>query len=215
MSLPIIRSALGHDFRHALRRALRHITHVSLNRRSPAFLGLKLSLMGALLAVGCAQPTETKKPKLQASAPSTVQAFDLNGDGKPDAWRHYKRVKGEKVLTLKEFDFNFDGRKDLKRHYNDEGQVERDEMDMDFDGRVDMVSHYQDNRLVRKELSTRGDEKPEVFKEYKDGELYYLEGDKDGDGTLDMWSYFKKGKMVRQGVDNNGDGKPDHWIPFE
>jgi hypothetical protein len=197
-------------------------THAQLSTQ-PALYGLLRAFLRpslvALFAITAActgaEQAKTTKPTLTSRGPVTIQKFDLNGDGKPDAWRHYKQIKGERVLTMKRFDFNFDGRIDLKRHYTDEGQVDYDEMDMDFDGRTDLVSRYENNKLVRKELNTRGDEKPEVFKEYKDGELYYMEGDKDGDGKLDMWSYFKKGKMVREGYDRNGDGQPDDWKHFD
>jgi hypothetical protein len=176
------------------------------------YMFLCLSPLVGLIGCGSSQPKTLNGPQqLSPQASNTEQTFDLNGDQKPDAWRYYKVVNGQKKLTQKSFDFNFDGKVDLKRHYNDKNKVTFDEADMDFDGTFDMKSFYLNDVIERKELNIRGDEKPDVFKYYKSGKISYLEGDRDADGTLDYWEYYRDGKLVRRGRDRDGDGKPDHW----
>ena len=53
-----------HTIRHALGQPLKHRVIAKLRQRSSSTspFGLKLSLLGALLTFGCAQPAETKKP---------------------------------------------------------------------------------------------------------------------------------------------------------
>lgn len=178
-----------------------------------------LILSGGLLAA-CTKQVETSKPiPKRPSGIRNVQPFDVNGDGKTDAWRYYKMVDGKQVLARKEFDLNFDGRKDLARFYDESGAVERDEMDMDFDGRTDMICYYEGNKVVRKELMTvRGSKTANAaltLKEYKKTGVNYLESDQDGDGTKETFFYFKEGRIVRKGKDTNGDGQPDEWIETE
>lgn len=186
----------------------------------------QLSILGVMSLVilnfgiftACTQKVDVKKTVYKPYVAKKIQPFDVNGDGKNDAWRHYKFIDGKKILTHKVFDLNFDQRKDLRRFYNDSGEVLRDEMDMDFDGVFDVVCFYEGNQLVRKELMTlRGKSADSVLmlKEYKDGSVNYVESDQDHDGVKDTFFYFKEGRIVRRGFDENRDGKPDRWIDLE
>jgi len=174
-----------------------------------------IQLLTLLLLWGCGSgPVSTKieGPRQLTPKNESEQSFDLNGDEKPDVWRHYVQKGKNKILSHKVFDLNFDGKPDFKRVYTPAGKVVRDELDMDFDGDVDRIVYYKDNRLERKEVSLQGDERPEVFKYYnKKGKLYYLEGDRDADSVLDYWEYYRDGKLARRGHDRNKDGKPDYW----
>jgi len=185
----------------------------------PSSLGaVSALLLSAGLLVACTQKVETKKPLPKRPSVDTVQPFDVNGDGRSDAWRHYKLVDGKKVLARKEFDLNFDGRKDLARFYTETGAVERDEMDMDFDGRVDMICYYEGNKVVRKELLTNRGKTANAtltLKEYKQTGVNYLESDQDGDGKKETFFYFKEGRIVRRGIDTTGDGQPNQWEELE
>ena len=176
---------------------------------------LQVLLFAASALWGCG----SEAPKKQVQGPRQLtpkneseQSFDLNGDDKPDVWRHYVQKGKDKILSHKVFDLNFDGKPDFKRVYTPDGKVVRDELDMDFDESVDRVIYYKNNRLDRKEVSLQGDERPEIFKYYdKKGNLYLLEGDRDADSVLDYWEHYRDGKLVRRGHDHDKDGKPDHW----
>ena len=182
---------------------------------TPLVVRLTLLLLTTLCLGGCggeANQKQVQGPRQLTPKNESEQSFDLNGDLKPDVWRHYTQKGKDKILSHKVFDLNFDGRPDFKRVYTEAGKVVRDELDMDFDGTFDRIIYYKDNRLERKEVSLQGDKRPEVFKYYnKKGKLYYLEGDRDADSVLDYWEYYRDGKLARRGHDRNKDGKPDSW----
>jgi hypothetical protein len=86
----------------------------------------------------------------------TKKAFDLNGDGKPDAYEYYKRGKDEAgkpsdKLVRKEFDLNGDGKIDFWRWYDDKEQLEKESSDEDFDGKVDVTTHYAKGERVKED----------------------------------------------------------------
>src|SRR5947209_20528244 len=67
------------------------------------------------------------------------KSFDLNGDGKPDAYEIYRKVKDEKGkestrLVRKEFDLNGDGKIDFWRWYDEKEAVEKEANDLDING---------------------------------------------------------------------------------
>ena len=76
-----------------------------------------LGLLLILSACGSQKDSKglTGPKEMKSTSPKTKQAFDLNGDNRPDAWRHYIQKDGKKHLSYKSFDFNFDGRVDLAR----------------------------------------------------------------------------------------------------
>ena len=156
-----------------------------------------------------------QKSSSTATAPAVStpleQALDLNRDGKEDVWRYFKEVDGERIIQRKEFDLNFDSKVDFKRFYSSKGLLIREEMDPLFTGQFSLKIYYENQKLVRKERSIMGDERPEVFKYYKQGVMYYLEHDRNGDGVLDGWEYYREGQLVRLGFDQNQDGEPDFW----
>ena len=163
--------------------------------------------------IGCGSKPEVKtRPSLVAATSKPLeQIFDLNRDGKEDAWRYFKEIEGERVIQKKEFDLNFDGKVDFRRFYSKKGILIREEMDPYFLGVFTLKTYYEDQKLIRKERSLEGDERPEVFKYYKKGVMYYLEHDRNADGVLDGWEYYREGQLVRLGFDRDGDGQPDFW----
>jgi hypothetical protein len=186
-------------------------------------LGVNCVLLYALCIIMCLMTltlsgcgsSPQKKATSSSSIPSSKpleQALDLNRDGKEDAWRYFKDVDGERIIQRKEFDLNFDGEVDFKRLYSPTGQLISEEMDPLFvGGQFSLKTYYEDQKLVRKERSLIGDERPEVFKYYKGGVMYYLEHDRNGDGVLDGWEYYREGQLVRLGFDQDQDGQPDFW----
>ena len=179
-------------------------------------LVITLGLCTLISAYGGSPATQEVKGPNEVSLNKTEQSFDMNGDSKPDVWRKYVQKGKVKILASKSFDLNFDSKVDFKRFYTEKGKVLRDEMDMDFDGTYDRTIYYKNNVIDRKEASLKGDEKPEVFTYYKDGQLEYIAGDSDADGTADYFQYYnKEGRLIRRGFDDNGDGVPDRFIRLE
>ncbi len=178
-------------------------------RPSPIPLVGALLVCALLLACGGPQKGADQVPDRKGG-----QAFDLDGDGVPDAWTFSAKVAGRTVVRRKEFDLDFDGKVDVWRFFDAREEVQREQMDMDRDGKPDVTSVYAGGALVRKELDLEGDARPDVFKYYEGGVLVRLEGDGDGDGRVDYWEYYKDGRLTRTGSDEDGDGRPDpdKWI---
>jgi uncharacterized cupredoxin-like copper-binding protein len=145
-----------------------------------------------------------------------VKSFDLNGDGKADAYEHYKRTKdadGKPVdrLVSKEFDLNFDGKVDRQLFYNDREELEREADDTNFDGKVDVVSYYQRGQVVRTERDLDAEGKPHTWVYYDRGHIERKERDLLRHGKPDYWEYWENGVIDRIGYDKNGDGVIDLW----
>ena len=89
-------------------------------------------LIVSLLFFGCGG---SQLEESEALKPTSAEEVDLNGDGKPDAWKHFTRRDGKLIMVKKEIDLNIDGKIDVWRHYDENGAPVKDEMDMDFDGK--------------------------------------------------------------------------------
>src|SRR6185437_9819006 len=135
---------------------------------SLARLLLATAVLSTLAAIACSSTDSAKKPDGNASAadaggptrladdgfdPSccTKREFDLNKDGKPDAYQFVKVVDGEPVIIRKENDVNFDGKIDLVRIMNEKGELSEERLDNDFDGKIDLVVFFEKGIIVRKE----------------------------------------------------------------
>ena len=115
-------------------------------------------LIFPLFAIGCGGAPKTPVQDVKASSAEEV---DLNGDGKPDAWKHFIRKEGKLIMVKKEIDLNIDGKIDVWRHYDETGAPVRDEMDMDFDGQIDSTALYADGKIIRKEIDLAFDKTPD------------------------------------------------------
>jgi hypothetical protein len=93
-----------------------------------------------------------------------VTAIDLNGDGKPDAWKLF--VKD--TLVCKKVDLNFDGKLDMLVHYAPDGQPRLEEMDFDFDGRIDQWVLYDKGKRACQAMDLDGDGKIDSWRRYAD-----------------------------------------------
>lgn len=170
----------------------------------------------------------------ERSASAVIERIDVNGDMKPDVFKHYALVeqpggdgKGAKVqlkaLVRKEIDVNFDQRIDIVEYYKGgpgKEVKEREEYDLDFDGRVDEVKRYEDGTLKEVQLDLGFDGKIDTWMFYqmtkneegKDvNRLYERRRDQNGDGSVDVWEYYVKGQLQKVGTDTNGDGTPDQF----
>jgi hypothetical protein len=142
----------------------------------------------------------------------TVREFDLNRDGKPDAYQFVKVVQGEQVVVRKENDVNFDGRIDIIRILSDRGELVEERFDGDFDGRIDVVVFFEKGAIVRKERDTNFDQKTDVWVYFEGGNIAREEADLNYDGRVDYWEYFEGGRLDRVGIDRDNDGTVDEWL---
>jgi hypothetical protein len=185
---------------------------------------------GAAVAAGSPSGSEVQEER---SASAIVEKIDLNGDRKPDVFKHYQladevgadgKSKGQrKVLVRKEIDVNFDQRHDIVEFYrgvSGKEIKEREEYDLDFDGRVDEIRKYKDGNLEEMQLDLGFDGKIDTWKFYQmtkteDGKdvnrLVEQRRDQNSDGTVETWEYFVNGTLQRIGRDTNGDGQPDQF----
>jgi hypothetical protein len=144
--------------------------------------------------------------------PDGVEGRDINGDGKPDIFKHFKKVGDQQVIVKREADLNADGTIDTVRQYNLKGQPIEEEMDLDFDGKKDVKRFFEDGKLVREEFDLDYDGKSDLSKFYEAGMLIRKEQDSKLNGKVDLWEYYdEKGKLERIGVDHDGDGEIDAW----
>jgi len=144
------------------------------------------------------------------SAELVLEEVDLDRDGRPDVYNHYReRTRAPRLLVRKEVDVNRDGALDMVSYFDDQGDLEREEMDRDFDGRFDWVDHYRGGQRAMSEYDTSSDGFPDVFDYYEEGQIAYKERDTDADGTIDYWELYRDGRVVRTARDVDGDGEVD------
>jgi hypothetical protein len=156
-------------------------------------------------------PTRLADDGFDASCCSKRE-FDLNKDGKPDAYQFVKVVDGDQVIVRKENDVNFDGKIDLVRNLSDKGELAEERLDNDFDGRIDLVVFFEKGVIVRKEYDTNFDNKIDMWRYFDKGTIAREEADLNYDGKVDYWEYFEGGKLDRVGIDRDSDGNVDEWI---
>jgi hypothetical protein len=187
---------------------------------------MRLSTFSLIFAAATLLPackTAPKKPVMAEVAteedgapevvlPDGVVGMDINGDGKPDIFKHYKVVGEKKVIVKRESDLNADGKIDMVRLYNIKAQPTQETVDLDFDGNKDVVRTFDEGKLVREAFDMNLDGTPDLTKFFEDGALIRKEQDSKFDGKVDYWEYFdEKGKLERIGVDHDGDGEIDAW----
>src|SRR5690349_8708970 len=137
---------------------------------------LGLSILIPVLLAGCShkQQLAPGENDLGGGVTETVngdevkKAFDLNGDGKPDAYEVYKKYKDEKGkeatrLVRKEFDLNGDGKIDFWRWYDDKEQLEKEANDLDFNGSVDTVTYYEKGEKTKEERDFDAQNQPHTW----------------------------------------------------
>ena len=188
-----------------------------MTRRSSMFLfGLALWACGSSgKTQGPAKP-EAQFLGMEIIGETSVEKYDLNGDGTPDLFKIYV-VRGPKddpakrtqLLGRQDLDLDFDGDIDVRRHFNEQGTVVREEMDLDFDGKFDAVDYYSEGVLYRRDMALNFEGKPSIVKFYTANKLVRKERDTNGDGKIDTVEFYENGKIVRIGVDKDGDEKPD------
>ena len=193
-----------------------------------------LAVVAALAAVGCshAPPTDSSSNSGAVTGAVIMQdngeyrkAFDLNGDGKPDAFEYYAQAKDDKGvvqkdkegkpligrLLRKEFDLNLDGKVDFWRWYDEKEHVTKEAVDKDFDGKVDRISYFEKQQRVKEEAEFDAEQKPHKWIHYEKNAIAEVERDLHGTGKPDYFEYWEGGVIDRIGIDRKGTGTVDFW----
>jgi hypothetical protein len=183
--------------------------------------GIAIAVACCALAVACGSSDMDKGPAkpeaqllgLEIVGETSVERYDLNGDGKPDLFKIYviREGDGDKktLLGRQDLDLDFDGDVDVRRYFNEQGTVVREEMDLDFDGQFDAIDYYSDGNLYRRDMALNFEGKPSIIKYYSANKLTRKERDTNADGKIDTVEFFEDGKLIRTGYDRDGDEKPD------
>ena len=108
---------------------------------------------------------------------------DLNHDEKIDIVYHYDQAG---VLTFEEFDLDFDGKFEAWTYYQG-GQKVREDRDINYDGRPDLSEYYEGGRKVRVEVDSNHDGKIDQWEYYENGKLDRIGYDTTGQGRADKW----------------------------
>jgi hypothetical protein len=121
---------------------------------------------------------------------------------------------GTKVefMTCKQVDFDHDGRKDWVVAYNRKGLPLYEKADFDYDGKWDMSAVFDPKTgiVAEVERDTDFDGKFDVKEVYdSSGALTSVRRDRNGDGQPDLWEQYKDGQLLAILYDDDYDGKVD------
>lgn len=128
----------------------------------PAAFAVILLALFVLFQMG--RSRQDSRPSVHSSG-TTYE--DLNDDGRPDVWWHYR--KG--VLYMSESDHNFDGKVDAVYSLTSTGLVKESRIDMNFDGLFEMRGYHESGILSRSEIDVTSDAFPDIVYEFDRGSL--------------------------------------------
>lgn len=81
-------------------------------------------------------------------------------------------------------------------------------------GRADQWTNHVDNGDYQVLIDTNGDQRPDVVKTYRNGQLVQVEQDRNFNGSVDLVQQFSRGLLVREVHDDDFDGKPESIWTF-
>ena len=82
------------------------------------------------------------------------------------------------------------------------------------DGRADQWLKRIDAGEYQVLLDTNGDQRPDVIKTYRNGQLVQVERDRNFNGAVDLVQQYSQGQLVREVHDDDFDGKPESIWTF-
>lgn len=121
---------------------------------------------------------------------------------------------GTKVefMTCKQADFDHDGRKDWVVALDRKGTRLYEEADLDFDGKWDLFKTFDPKTGLVSEVERDTDfdgkfDEQEIYDSA--GQLSSIRRDRNGDGKPDVWEQYRDGQLIEILYDDNFDGKVD------
>lgn len=124
-------------------------------------------------------------------------------------------TKKNDQIIIKRMDTDDDGIFDVEDEFNSVGLLIRESIDSNKDGIYDDHYYYKSDLLVKEELDTNYDKKPDVWVTFNynpDNSMKecIIERDSNFDGKIDEWHYSDdKRRIIRVEKDTNFDGKVD------
>ena len=114
--------------------------------------------------------------------------IDRNKDGMPDRWIEARQNGGQSISS----DNNYDGKIDYSLEIDEFGNKVHEETDFNLDGSMDDFYFYSNGVLIRQEIDTNYDNKPDVWIYLEKG-IYIIkvERDKNFDGIIDYTKQYK------------------------
>jgi antitoxin component YwqK of YwqJK toxin-antitoxin module len=95
----------------------------------------------------------------------------------------------------------------------------RREVDTKGNGKPDTSFYYDNDRIAREERDESGEGRVTYRATYENGHLAKVEKDTNNSGKINLWLYYdtaKDGEVVtKEERDLNGDGVPDLWSYYE
>jgi len=82
------------------------------------------------------------------------------------------------------------------------------------DGRADQWLNRVDAGNYQVLIDTNGDQRPDVIKTYRNGQLVQVERDRNYNGAVDLVQQYSQGLLVREVHDDDFDGKPESIWTF-
>ncbi len=194
------------------------------SRRGFASVAIAAAVAMAAIVAGCgdsakkpANPGDAKAPvevrsitvdhEACAEGGNRVEAYDADGDGKPDVRKVFSANGRELCRTT---DLNHNGQPELYEYYGPSGDTRRREASYVESGEVTSIEYFEGGKRVRRELDTTGQHRIDTW-DYFDpasGKRTKRERDINGDGRIDQWWQWDGDKLTIA-IDKTGDGRPD------
>ncbi|MBI2927189.1 MAG: DUF2007 domain-containing protein [Verrucomicrobia bacterium] len=139
-----------------------------------------------------------------------VEEYDLNDDGRPDAWWIYRKGQCERI----EQDRNYDGKPDSWDFYP-EGEHSQTQTDDDFDGKPDGWHAYTNDVVSESKLDVDSNGRPDVTYRYKAGVVTEAAWT-GGEGSIVLHrQVFQDGVLHESFIDKDGDGVFDEKVEYD
>jgi len=174
-----------------------------------------LIVVCALLVGGCdgsTRPTNKLEPIYnKKTGKLELLKYDSDGDGKFDTVSY---MDGARIVRI-EIDHDGDGRVDRWEYYGPGQKLEKVGFSRANDGIEDAWSFTDaTGAIIRIEVATKRDGKPNRFEHYANNVLTGVEEDTDGDGRVDKWETYEGQRLASVAFDIRHRGTPDRRLVY-
>ena len=172
-------------------------------------------MLCALSVVACdasSSPTKKLEPVYnKKTGKLEVLKYDSNGDGKFDTVSY---MDGARIVRI-EIDRDGDGKVDRWEYYGPDQKLEKVGFSRANDGIEDAWSFADaTGAIVRIDVATKRDGKPNRFEHYTNNILTRVEEDTDGDGRVDKWETYEGQRLASVAFDIRHRGTPDRRLVY-
>jgi hypothetical protein len=159
-----------------------------------------------------------KNPAPMPATPfKNMEVKDINGDGVPDLWIYYNPQNPGEIVRQEEAT-KYDGTVNAWSYYK-QGKLVRRDVDSHGQGKPDTVFYYDGDTIAREERDESGRGLISYRAIYRNGRIAQLEKDTRGEGRIDLWIHYDTNRseeiIIKDEKDLNGDGVIDLWTYYE